>query len=391
MERNISAEELTDWPKNVSSLIKKNKSLIEKEDQIKQICEKLDKKSKAVYLNRVLFNYTLNYEYLIELVKTNDKFVNMIEPTLEFWGECESAVKRGEKLIFYGVGSFAQSLAFTGECFFYYQVFDNIDWCCFVDKDKKKQGQLFCGKPVISPEQLIEKHADATVVIGTPNYQLEVEKELIGLGIKKEKILMHPSQGIDLDLVLDPTQYFDDFILGKDNEIFVDAGCYVGDTIEKFLQWNHGNYEKIYAFEPDKENFKKCEEYLKSLNLDNIKLWNAGLYSSNGTISFKANGNSGSHISQNEENKIDVLSLDECLKGEKVTFIKMDIEGSELEALKGAKETIKKWRPKLAICLYHKKEDVFEIPAYLLELVDDYQIHVRHYSNFGIETVLYAI
>ena len=69
----------------------------------------------------------------------------------------------------------------------------------------------------------------------------------------------------------------------------------------------------------------------------------------------------------------------------------MDIEGSELEALKGAAETIKKWRPKLAISIYHKYEDIIEIPEYILSIVPDYSFYIRHYSSDIWETVLYAI
>ena len=389
----ISTDEIKELPNGLNELIWNHKLLKEHEEQIKQIMNKLDEKSRAVYYNRFQFNYTMNFDYMIKLIQTNDTLSNSVHPILNFWIECKHAVERGDQLIFYGLGSFVQHLnkVYEEERFFNYQIFQNIDWCYFVDKDKNKQGQLFCGKSVISPMDLVENHLDATIVIGTPNYQLEVEKELVELGIPKEKILVYPGNGIDSEIIFDSNQYFDGFVKKQEDEVFVDAGCFIGDTLEQFLQWNDCKYEKVYAFEPDLDNFHRCESYVQSLHLDNIELMNAGLYSNSGIVYFNADGNGGSHVSLNEEDKIDVLSLDEYLKGEKVTFIKMDIEGSELSALQGAKETIKKWRPKLAISLYHKKEDVFEIPAYILGLVDDYQLHVRHYSNFGIETVLYAV
>jgi hypothetical protein len=87
------------------------------------------------------------------------------------------------------------------------------------------------------------------------------------------------------------------------------------------------------------------------------------------------------------------ISLDEYLKNEKepVTFIKMDLEGAELNALKGAEQTIKEQKPKLAISIYHKPEDIWEIPNLLLELVPDYKFYIRHYTLIGAETVLYAL
>ncbi len=88
---------------------------------------------------------------------------------------------------------------------------------------------------------------------------------------------------------------------------------------------------------------------------------------------------------------IEVTSIDKVLQGKEATFIKMDIEGSELAALQGAKETIQKYRPKLAISLYHKPEDMLEIPNYILNIVPDYKLYLRHYATNLWETVLYAI
>ncbi|MNC55831.1 hypothetical protein D3C75_1053850 [compost metagenome] len=86
-----------------------------------------------------------------------------------------------------------------------------------------------------------------------------------------------------------------------------------------------------------------------------------------------------------------MVSLDSVLNGQRASFIKMDIEGAEMEALQGAQNTIVKHRPRLAICIYHKPEDILEIPLYLKSLVPDYKFYIRHYSNYTIETVLYAI
>lgn len=88
------------------------------------------------------------------------------------------------------------------------------------------------------------------------------------------------------------------------------------------------------------------------------------------------------------------MSIDEIVYSEespKVTFIKMDIEGAELESLKGAQKVIQRDKPKLAICIYHKPEDMVELPLYIKELVPEYKFYIRHHSNFINETVLYAI
>ena len=122
-----------------------------------------------------------------------------------------------------------------------------------------------------------------------------------------------------------------------------------------------------------------------------IKLYNAGLWSEDKTLYFERMGNAGSRIvKEKTETSIKTVALDNCVSGP-VTFIKMDIEGAELEALKGSREIIKKYRPRLAISAYHKKEDLVELPLYIKELVSDYKLYIRHYSNAGIETVLYAV
>ena len=87
---------------------------------------------------------------------------------------------------------------------------------------------------------------------------------------------------------------------------------------------------------------------------------------------------------------LEVVALDDVID-DSVTFIKMDIEGSELKALEGAKGLIKKYKPKLAISVYHKPEDIVELPLYIKTLIPEYKLYLRHYSNFYRETILYAI
>lgn len=91
------------------------------------------------------------------------------------------------------------------------------------------------------------------------------------------------------------------------------------------------------------------------------------------------------------EQVISTTSIDMIAGGEPVTFIKMDIEGAELEALKGAQETIKKYRPTLAISIYHRPQDIVELPEYIKTLIPEYKLYLRNYHLDHTETVLCAI
>ena len=187
--------------------------------------------------------------------------------------------------------------------------------------------------------------------------------------------------------------YFDkDIVRLEDNEIFVDCGAYTGDTVIQFIKEMNLQgviYNKIYAFEADDNNFKIMRDGLK--NLKNIEQLPIGVWEKKDTLHFNNSLGLGSKISD-EGIELKVDAIDNIIgSSEKVTFIKMDIEGSELKALKGAEKTILKHKPKLAICVYHKPEDLITIPQYILSLNPNYKLYLRNYSSSAVETVLYAI
>ena len=187
---------------------------------------------------------------------------------------------------------------------------------------------------------------------------------------------------------MEEVQYFPSGILEfSENEVFVDAGAFDGDTIEIFVEKTKDRgYKKIYAFEPDNTNYSK----LAKRKIMNLEIHNKGIYSCNSILKFIDNMGGSSKLDNGGEVEVEVVSLDEMNLKDLPTFIKMDIEGSELEALKGAKEIIKNNKPKLAICIYHKLEGLWEIPLFVKELVPEYKFYIRNYtSNFG-EIVLYA-
>ena len=152
-----------------------------------------------------------------------------------------------------------------------------------------------------------------------------------------------------------------------------------------------GKYKKIYALEPDKINVEKCKKNMAKNGVDNVIFVNKGAWNKEDIIKFDNTGNGNSCVSENGENQIEVIDIDSVVNDDKVTFIKMDIEGAELEALKGARNTIIKNKPKLAISVYHKKEDIIEILNYINQLDIGYKFYLRHYTHSASETVLYAL
>lgn len=174
--------------------------------------------------------------------------------------------------------------------------------------------------------------------------------------------------------------------LGMD-EVFVDCGAYDGCTIKELLKRTEGHSKMIYAFEPDKANYDKLIEnnFSHNANLNNL-----AVSGSCGTVPFTF-GNGVSSSVEESKNFVHCVDLDSFGFSVPPTFIKMDIEGHELEALRGATLTIQKHKPILAICIYHKHEHLWEIPLLIKEINPDYDLFIRRYSDECWELVCYAI
>jgi len=174
----------------------------------------------------------------------------------------------------------------------------------------------------------------------------------------------------------------------SENEVIVDLGAYDGDTIREFLAVTGGKYNRIYAFEPDEKNYRKLKA--KTEGMENIELYNIGACDKKETRYFAKKKGRNSH---EDPNGIPVQfdSVDNLVK-DRVTFLKMDIEGSELKALEGAERTIRENLPKLYICAYHRNEDMFTLPLKIKELYDGYKIYFRHHPYIPAwESNFYAV
>ncbi len=176
------------------------------------------------------------------------------------------------------------------------------------------------------------------------------------------------------------------FLKPQDGEIILDLGAYNGDTALEFSK-RFPDYKKIIAVEPDKKTFKKLVVNTETLKTENH---NVCISDFTGIGSFAMNAGRNSAVGEGE--KINVTTVDDLLKGEKVNLIKMDVEGEEVKAINGAKETILNNRPKMIISAYHRTEDFLEIPKAVLKIRKDYKIYMRHFPSLPAwDTVYYFI
>ncbi|MEQ2527501.1 FkbM family methyltransferase [Bacillaceae bacterium CLA-AA-H227] len=182
-------------------------------------------------------------------------------------------------------------------------------------------------------------------------------------------------------------QYFEEFIPYDKIDSFVDCGGYQGETTIDFIK-RVPNYKKVYYFEPSFKNMMISKENLSIYT--NIKYFMAGTYSDNTVLKFNSDEGSSSAITNEGTNEIEVLKLDDVITDENL-FIKMDIEGAELDSLIGAKNIIVEKKPVLAICVYHDQRHFWKIPEFIKGIREDYKIYIRHYSGGNFETVMYFI
>ncbi|MBP3309930.1 MAG: FkbM family methyltransferase, partial [Ruminococcus sp.] len=173
------------------------------------------------------------------------------------------------------------------------------------------------------------------------------------------------------------------------NEVYVDLGAYNGDTIEELMEFTHGKYMSVYALEPDRKNFKKLAKFVDGMN--HVYAYNAAAWCVDTELPFAAKAGRQSAITAGSENMVTARSVDSILGNKPATIIKMDVEGFEREAIWGAALTISHYSPKLMVSLYHRNEDIFELPLLIKNLNPAYKLYIRHQLYIPAwETNLYA-
>lgn len=338
------------------------------------------------------------------------------------------------KYIIYGTGNYGRNA--------YETLKDKINIVGFSDPFTKQVQFSTNGLPVLFPDEI---NRDCISIIATGHrYWKDIEKKLDSLQIKHityDKLIFdmfRPELESVYSLLSDElskktldevikartigdssglrnvycdNQYFAiPEILTKvgGREWFIDAGAYVGDMVEKYIIDRVEHFDKIFAFEPATKQFNALKIRAKrlteewALRDDAIQCIKAGLSDKSKVIKImQGNVPGGTFITETNENNSDydilqAYSLDDFIEESsyelngKIGFIKADIEGEEIKLLKGSVETIKKYKPRLAICLYHNPFDFIRIPLYIKELCPDYKMVIRHHTFEFDETVLYC-
>jgi len=179
----------------------------------------------------------------------------------------------------------------------------------------------------------------------------------------------------------------------KLGDIVFDIGAYVGDTALWFSK-AVGPQGKGFAFEPEPRNFEKLKANLERNKAINVIPLQLALSENDGEMQVTSSAGSSVVTQTGMGTSVKVITIDEFVEANKlprVDFIKMDVEGHELKVLKGAHETIKTFKPCLALSAYHRGDDLIELPKFLLELNPNYKFYLRHCTSVWGETVLYAV
>ena len=339
-----------------------------------------DDESKKVLARRLAYNLVPTHENMRELARLDSPVII---------DQIQKYIDEGDKVCVYGVG---KDFWHPGRvmCNLFYDKLAGA-----FDKDSESISEIsFFGLhvPILPPERICELTPDIVVIIATqnPKYQNEIYSALLELGIPRHRMVFIPplySYGWG------DYFYWPFFNYGL-NEFFVDCGCYDGETSLLFAktveQQPLASISKIIAYEPNEKLFATSKKALSHIPFAQVR--NMGVWNKRDTLRFYDNPiiAEGSAISVAGDCVINTVALDEDLSGERVTFIKMDVEGAELNALKGAENLIRINRPKLAICVYHKPEDILEIPEFIVNLNLGYKLYLRHQSLTQFDTILYA-
>ncbi|MGA3210746.1 MAG: FkbM family methyltransferase [Terriglobales bacterium] len=317
----------------------------------------------------------------------------------------------------------------------------------FADNNQRLWGTQVNGLSVLSPADALQRHGDSACFVVSIFNGSSARRQLVGLGCTriapfaplywKYSDVFIPNNGIDLPHRLraqfpaiwkcyasladgasrkelreqllwrywlrfdslspaaDPRDiYFPFDLLDPSSEdVFVDCGSFDGDTVGSFSRHWEGSFRHAFALEPDPENRVALSQTIERTALsDRVTIMPYAAGNESGPVSFAFSGSAGSHRVDNAAaSKVECRKLDDISWSFSPTYIKMDIEGSEPEALRGAAQLLRTHRPVLAVCTYHRSEHLWEIPNLIRSICPEYRTFVRRYAEESWEGVCYAI
>lgn len=335
-----------------------------------------DNISRDIFVNRMFYNITKDKKYIRNIVK---RYVKR-KPALSMRNEYKYFQEK--PIIIYGAGYWGKKVYRLLQLF-------GLNVTAFCDCNTSITDSDIADKiEIITPYEAAQRD-NALIVIASDKYMVEMSEQLSKYGVPKERIFIMDKTWFIFN---DEKQYFDLNIIDlKDNEVFVDCGAADGWDTVRFLN-TCGEDSKVFIFEPFIDNVEDL--YKKFLYERKVHISSKGVWSHNCKLAINdtRGGRFSVQLYEDDLGNIDVVSLDSELEKEaKISYIKMDIEGSELNAIKGSEKIIARTKPKLAVCIYHRPEDIYEIPLYIKSIVPEYKFYIRHYSNYNCETVLYAV
>lgn len=330
-----------------------------------------DELSKQIYLRRLNYSISKDYEYINQILNISIRDNNLWTEFVDVMSSMDDS-----EVVLFGNGIWGVTLI---------SELRNFHWKSIIDNTPKinMRGTI----PVIKASDFFKNYKNEKIVISSYKHKESMVAQCVEAGVPYINVIDAASVIYKLT---EGRIYFDnDIPINLKEGVFVDGGCYDGSDTKRFVELFD---DSAICFEPDTKNIDKITKNLIGYE-DRYRVISKALWSEDTLLSFSSDGNCGSHIDldNHSDGIVRAGSIDKEVGNTKVSMIKMDIEGSELEALHGTKRIIDRDHPVLAISIYHKLEDVFSIPQYILEVYSGYKFYIRHYSFSWYDTVLYAI
>lgn len=329
--------------------------------------------SKGIFEARFLYSATISDSSAHNLVRYGSKRVQDSLSLVQGKTVFSMELDKKDTVVIYGSGrlGFRHYHHLKGKC--------NLFLCDRNHETLNKNQEI----QVISPEELLSKHKNSNIVITASTYTEKIFHFLKENGFATKQLYL----GSESD---NENQYFDESLVYGEEEVFVDCGCFDGNNSIEFTK-RCKSYKKIIVFEPDGKNIEKIKENFAKHGISSADFYQNAVWNKEEVLYFQSDADDLCSVKSSGTLAVQGNTIDNATQGKRVTFIKMDIEGSELFALEGAKETISTHKPKLAISIYHKPEDILELPLYIKSLVPEYQFFLRHYTGCTDDTILYAV